>query len=117
MNIPIFALKIQIKLFVDIRKCYGPTLPANANVSSIYISKPNNSSGYPLGTNVTFECNTGYELSGQGIITCQADEKWSAGPTCKAGNGNVMIFTLCHNEMVEQQVSCKITGLVGWKES
>ena len=83
-------LKNKSKLFLDIRQCYKPIPPANAKESSV--SRPNSSSVYPLGTNVTFECNTGYVISGQAAITCQGHQTWSAAPTCNQGNGTLLIF-------------------------
>ncbi|XP_068120882.1 C4b-binding protein alpha chain-like [Hyperolius riggenbachi] len=53
------------------------------------ISKGKKSDGsYSIGSKVTMECNSGYELNDNGKLTCGDDLKWSPGSTiCQLKNG------------------------------
>ena len=57
----------------------GNPQPANGTV---------NGSEYTFGKAVEVACDTGYELSGSAVITCQSSGIWSDSPTCNA-KGNI----------------------------
>ena len=59
----------------------GNPQPANGTV---------NGSEYTFGKAVEVACDTGYELSGSAVITCQSSGIWSDSPTCNA-KGNIMM--------------------------
>ena len=56
--------------------CVNLTDPANGQVD--------HTAGTPFGQTATYRCNTGYNLVGDSIHTCQATGEWSgSAPTCK----------------------------------
>ena len=56
--------------------CGNLTDPANGSVTR--------TSGTTFGQTATYSCNTGYNLVGNSIRTCQATGNWSGGaPTCQ----------------------------------
>ena len=62
--------------------CGSLTDPANGQV--------NQTAGTTLGQTATYSCNTGYNLVGDSIRTCQATGNWSgSAPTCQG-----MLLTL-----------------------
>ena len=38
--------------------------------------------GTTTGETATYTCNTGYQLSGSAIVTCEANATWAAKPNC-----------------------------------
>ncbi|XP_066265871.1 E-selectin-like [Branchiostoma lanceolatum] len=57
-------------------QCSPRTAPTNGGVSG----------GSSFGDEVTFTCNSGYDLTGSATTTCQAGGTWSnSDPTCTAG--------------------------------
>ena len=56
--------------------CGSLTDPVNGSV--------NHTAGTTFGQTATYSCNTGYELVGNSIHTCQASGNWSGSvPTCR----------------------------------
>ena len=63
-------------LFVSV--CPKLNAPANGAASNYTEMEA------PVGANSTFSCNTGYNLSGSVVVTCQADGSWTdKEPECK----------------------------------
>ena len=63
-------------LFSTVVDCGTLTNPANGQVS--------NTAGTTFGQTATYSCNTGYNLMGDSIHTCQATGNWSGSvPTCE----------------------------------
>ena len=50
---------------------------------------------FSSGSRVTYTCNAGYIMEGEGIITCQANGQWTPRPTCvPAGNNFNSVFSI-----------------------
>ena len=48
---------------------------------------PFTSTSYPVGTNISISCNSGYRLDGSNFGTCLANGAWSISfPICTLGN-------------------------------
>ena len=63
-------------LTLTVVDCGNLTDPVNGSV--------NHTSGTTFGQTATYSCNTGYNLVGDSIRTCQATGEWSgSAPTCK----------------------------------
>ncbi|XP_052807926.1 receptor-type tyrosine-protein phosphatase eta-like [Mya arenaria] len=65
------------------------TAPSTSTTLKQVCSKPTISHGFvsgnantELNSTETVSCNTGYDLSGDGTITCQANKTWTTPPTC-----------------------------------
>ena len=53
---------------------------------------------YPVGTNVSFSCNSGFRLDGSNFSTCLANGAWSISiPTCTLGNKTNIIGMVSQN--------------------
>ena len=81
-----------------LENCFQPTPVANGSISSTemlsdpYAYKYNVSvHGYRISSNITFECDPEYILSGPDTVTCQTNGTWSSGPTCTVFDGNIHI--------------------------
>ena len=62
---------IPLCLIID---CPDPGIPTNGQ---------RNSSNFSYCASISFTCNTGYELSGNSVIVCEGNKKWSGLlPTC-----------------------------------
>ena len=63
------------------------TCPSLNDPSNGMISCPLGGDGVPdPGDTCTYTCNTGYELTGSSVRTCQSDGSWSNGaPMCSRG--------------------------------
>ncbi|WAR09074.1 hypothetical protein MAR_019032 [Mya arenaria] len=64
------------------------TAPSTSTTLKQVCSKPTISHGFvsgnantELNSTETVSCNTGYDLSGDGTITCQANKTWTTPPT------------------------------------
>ena len=65
-----------LPLLSTIAACSDLTDPANGQV--------NHNDGTTFGHTATYSCNTGYNLVGDSIRTCQATGNWSgSAPTCQ----------------------------------
>ena len=56
--------------------------------------------GNSVGDTTTYSCDDGFALSGEDMVTCQDDGKWSdPPPTCVANRKCVLIYYnyLCHS--------------------
>ena len=63
-------------LILTVVDCPSLTDPANGSVT--------HTSGTTFGQTATYSCNTGYNLVGDSIRTCQATGEWSgSAPTCE----------------------------------
>ena len=61
-------------------------------LSDPYTYKYNTSvHGYRISSNITFECDPEYILSGSDTITCQPNGTWSSGPAYTVFDGNIYI--------------------------
>ena len=66
----------DVFLFLTAVDCDNLTDPANGQVD--------HTAGTSLGQTATYSCNTGYNLVGDSIRTCQAEGNWSGSvPTCQ----------------------------------
>ena len=75
-------IKVNKNWFVDIR-CDDLPMPANGEIISC--SSGRVEVGYE-GDTCIFKCNTGYELTGSGIRTCQSDGSWSGSDDINNGS-------------------------------
>ena len=67
-----------INLYILAVDCGSLTNPTNGRVDTL--------SGTTIGSVATFSCNTGYSLSYQQVVMCEADGMWSpASPSCQGG--------------------------------
>ena len=81
-------------LILAVVDCGNLTDPANGQV--------NHTAGTTSGQTATYSCNTGYNLVGNSIRTCQATGNWSqSAPTCDDmllnGDFNLLIHTYTRN--------------------
>ena len=73
---------------VDIR-CNDLSVPNSGEIISC--SSGREGVGYE-GDTCNFTCNTGYELTGSGIRTCQSDGNWSGSDTmCREGQNAISL--------------------------
>ena len=75
-------LTVKNKSLIDVR-CDDLSAPANGEIMSC--SSGRVGVGYE-GDTCSFTCNTGYELTGSDIRTCQSDGSWS-GTDATCGKG------------------------------
>ena len=65
-----------VSLFLTVVDCNALPNPTNGQV--------NHAAGTTFGRTATYSCNTGYNLVGDNIHTCQAHGEWSGNPpTCQ----------------------------------
>ena len=68
------AVKLPVSL------CSDPGIPDNG----VYSGRPID--GFLPGSQVNFQCDTGYQIDGDDIIVCQKDGKWNKErPRCVRG--------------------------------
>ena len=68
---------INLHLIMTVVDCRSLNAPANGSVT--------HTSGTTFGQTATYSCNTGYNLVGDSIHTCQATGNWSgSAPTCES---------------------------------
>jgi len=73
-------------------QCDNPPTPSNGAITSC--SSGNIIQSYE-GDTCSFTCNTGYQLTGSDITTCQSDGSWSNTETaCRRGQLYVMLITI-----------------------
>ena len=72
----------------SVGECGALTNPTNGQVSH-----PNRTTE---GQTATYSCNTGYNLEGDSIRTCQATGVWSGSePTCQSKHMSSSLFQMC----------------------
>jgi len=77
-------MSLHICNYIIVIQCDNLTAPSNGEITSC----SSGSMGVDYeGDTCSFACNTGYELTGSDIRTCQSDGTWSgSGVVCKKGN-------------------------------
>ena len=67
---------INLHLILTVVDCRSLNAPANGGVTY--------TSGTTFGNTTTYSCNTGYNLVGNSVRTCQATRNWSgSAPACQ----------------------------------
>ena len=81
--------------------CSNLTNPANGSV--------NHTAGTIFRQTATYSCNTGYNLVGDNIHTCQATGEWSgSAPTCE---GMLLHSVTCHTHSLQMRFAELIVHL------
>ena len=103
----------RLKLLLKIRRYYYNTAMTceaighlgNGTIS--YNKQPLTNGQYPVNTSASFTCNTGYAISGDMNITCQASGHWNhSPPTCVYGK-----FSNCSDDVICYQCFSRICKL------
>ena len=73
-----------------------PALVITSNVVTHY-SGCRAGSRYPVGAQVSFSCNSGYNIDGASKITCQSSRQWNSGPPrCRSSKEKLFSITSYH---------------------